>query len=117
MTARDFYLRFSSLLDLMNRNAGLELDYASLRVLEEITNAHAAGNPLNVSDVLALEFASAATMHKKLHILRQSGFVEVETDRETGLRTKWLIPTAQALAHFDALGKALMKTAKQAKSS
>lgn len=114
MTARDFYLRFSSLFNTLTRDAGLELDFTTLQVLEQITSAHAAGSPLKVSDVLALALASPATTHRKLDFLRANGFVRVETDSENNTRTKWLIPTEQSLDHFDALGKAMMKTAKQA---
>jgi DNA-binding MarR family transcriptional regulator len=117
MSARDFYLRFSSLFNTLTRDAGLELDFTTLQVLEQITSAHASGAPLKVSDVLSLAIASPATMHRKLDFLRANGFVSVATDTVNNTRAKWLIPTEQALAHFDALGKALVNTAKQTKKN
>jgi DNA-binding MarR family transcriptional regulator len=81
-----------------------------MHLLEAITEAHAAGTPLKVTDALELDVASAATLHKKIDALKAHGFVQIEHPEETK-RTKFLVPTEKALSHFDALGKALLNAA------
>jgi DNA-binding MarR family transcriptional regulator len=108
MAARKFYLRFSNLVNAMNKDAGVDLDSIAMKLLEAITEAHATGAPLKVTDALGLDIASAATLHKKIDSLKAQGFVHIEHPDDTK-RTKFLAPTKQALDHLDALGKALLK--------
>ena len=113
MSSRQFYLRFTALVNAMNKDAGIDLDALALRLLEAITAAHASGNPLKVTDALVLtEIASSATLHKKLEVLKAQGYIKVEHP-EDNRRTKYLTPTPQALNHFDALGRALLKAAQK----
>lgn len=111
MSSRDFYLRFASLVNAVNRDAGIDMDAIAMRLLEVITDAQAQGAPLKVTDALKLDFASHATLHKKIEALKAEGYVQVEYP-EDSRRTKLLTPTQQTLKHFDALGKALLKAAK-----
>lgn len=112
MSSRMFYLRFASLVNAMNKDAGVDLDSISMKLLEAITEAHTAGTPLKVTDALELDLASAATLHKKIDTLKAQGFVQIEHPEDTK-RTKFLAPTEHALDHLDALGKALLKAAKK----
>lgn len=112
MSARDFYLRFASLVNSMNMDAGVDMDGVAMRLLEAITSAQAQGSPLKVTDAMRLGIASSATLHKKIEALKVQGYVQVEHPEDTK-RTKYLTPTQQALNHFDALGKALLKVAKK----
>jgi DNA-binding MarR family transcriptional regulator len=110
MSNRKFYLRFASLVNAVNRDAGIDFDNIAMHLLEAITEAHAAGTPLKVTDALELDVASAATLHKKIDALKVQGFVQIEHPEDTK-RTKFLAPTDKALRHFDVLGKALLKAA------
>jgi DNA-binding MarR family transcriptional regulator len=112
MSSRKFYLRFASLVNAVNKDAGVDLDSIAMRLLEAITEAHAAGAPLKVTSALELDLASAATLHKKIDSLKSQGFVQIEHPEDTK-RTKFLVPTDQALDHLDALGKALLKAARK----
>jgi DNA-binding MarR family transcriptional regulator len=110
MSDRNFYLRFTHLVNAVNKDDGVDFDNIAMRLLEAITEAHAAGAPLKVTDALELNGASAATLHKKIDALKAQGFVQIEHPEDTK-RTKFLAPTDKALSHFDALGKALLKAA------
>lgn len=110
MSSRQFYLRFAALVSAMNKNAGVNLDSVAMRVLEAITDAYLRGVPMKVTDALELDLASAATLHKKIEALKGLGYVQVEHPDDCK-RTKFLAPTKQALRHFDALGRALLKAA------
>lgn len=112
MSSRQFYLRFASLVNAMNRDAGIDLDSIAMRLLEAITEAYSRGAPLKVTDVLEMDLASAATLHKKIEVLKAKGYLQVEHP-EDSKRTKLLAPTQQALSHFDALGTALLKATKK----
>jgi len=112
MSSRKFYLRFANLVNAVNKDAGMDLDNIAMKLLEAITEAHAAGTPLKVTDALDLDLASAATLHKKIDHLKAQGLVQIEHPEDTK-RTKFLAPTEQALDHLDALGKALLKAAKK----
>lgn len=95
----------------MNKDAGIDLDSVSMRLLETITTAHSHGTPLKVTVAMELDIASAATLHKKIETLKAQGYVQVEHP-EDSKRTKFLAPTQQTLKHFDALGKAMLKAVK-----
>lgn len=112
MSSRQFYLRFASLVNAMNRDAGVDLDSIAMRLLEVITDAYSRGTPMKVTDALELDLASAATLHKKIDALKVQGYLQVEHPQDSK-RTKILAPTQQALSHFDALGTALLKAAKK----
>ena len=105
-------MRFASLVNAVNKDAGIDFDNIAMHLLEAITEAHGAGHPLKVTDALALDVASAATLHKKIDTLKLQGFVQIEYPEDTK-RTKFLAPTEKALSHFDTLGKALLKVANQ----
>ncbi len=110
MSARDFYLRFASLVNAVNKDT--DIDSIALRLLEVITEAQAQGAPLKVTDALKLDFASYATLHKKIENLKALGYLRIEHPKDS-MRTKFLAPTEQTLDYFDALGKALLKVAKK----
>ena len=107
------YLRFKGLANAVQKGNGTDIDPIALQMLEAITSAHAADNSMRVSDVLELsELASYVTLHKKLEQLKQQGYVEVE-QREGDHRSRYIVPSANAILLFDELGRALIKASQQ----
>jgi hypothetical protein len=116
MTNEKTYLSYTAQANKLNLEAGLGTDPDLLNILDAITEAHVAGHTLTVADVLALKFASYATLHHKLSFLRDNGFVENHVDLGIDHRTKWVAPTAKTLKHYNALGKALARSAKNSRT-
>jgi DNA-binding MarR family transcriptional regulator len=113
MADRNFYLRFIGLVNAFQKDAGIDaLDPTALRLLEVITQSHAAGNPLKVTEAMALnEIASPATMHRKIEALKTQGYVATEFQGDNR-RAQYLVPSTQGLGYLDALGQALLQAAK-----
>jgi DNA-binding MarR family transcriptional regulator len=113
MADRNFYLRFIGLVNAFQKNAGIDaIDPTALRLLEVITQSHAAGNPLKVTDAMALgEIASPATMHRKIEALKTQGYIATEFQGDNR-RAQYLVPSAQGLGYLDTLGQALLQAAK-----
>lgn len=112
MLGRNFYLRFANLVDAVNKDAGIDLDNVAMKLLQEITQAHAAGTPLKVTDAMALsEIASPATMHRKIEALKTQGYIASEFQGDNR-RAQFLVPSEQGLGYLDALGQALLQAAK-----
>ena len=102
MTTKNAYLRFLNLL------RGVEasllpptLDSTAKALLERIACQHALGNPLTITEAMALgEVASPATIHRKIDDLRVAGLVDTEFQGDNR-RTKYLTPTRRARKYFD----------------
>ncbi|MBU3652109.1 MAG: winged helix-turn-helix transcriptional regulator [Limnohabitans sp.] len=102
MTTKNAYLRFLNLL------RGVEasllpptLDSTAKALLERIACQHALGNPLTITEAMALgEVASPATIHRKIDDLRVAGLVDTEFQGDNR-RTKYLTPTPRARKYFD----------------
>lgn len=78
-----------------------------IAVLEVIVLAWHEGSPMAVRDVTRLnELGSPATLHKRLSLLRDAGFIEVKAV-DSDHRIKLLAPTTKAVKHFDQLGQAM----------
>jgi DNA-binding MarR family transcriptional regulator len=103
MSSRTFYLRFASLVNAINKDAGVDLDGIPMKLLEAITEAHTAGTPLKVTDALELGLASAATLHKKIDTLKAQSFVQIEHPEDTK-RTKFLAQSSQEIIKFQSYG-------------
>ena len=108
-------MRFLNLLHALeggeqDRNQDLE----ARKLLEIIAVRHEQQQPLTVTEAMALaHIASPATIHRKLDQLRESGLVEARFE-DNNRRTKFLVPTPQALQRFEALGQALLRATKTA---
>ena len=102
MTTKNAYLRFLNLL------RGVEasllpptLDSTAKALLERIACQHALGNPLTITEAMALgEVASPATIHRKIDDLRVAGLVDTEFQGDNR-RTKYPTPTPRARKYFD----------------
>jgi len=89
-----------------------DVDFEARRLLEIIALRESEGNPMTVTDAMALtDIASPATLHRKLDSLLSAGLVEHHFEG-INRRTKYLVPTAIAMNHFDMVGKALQKSIK-----
>jgi DNA-binding MarR family transcriptional regulator len=113
MADRNFYLRFIGLVNAFQKDAGIgAIDPTALRLLEVITQFHAVGNPLKVTEAMALsEIASPATMHRKIEALKSQGYVETEFHGDNR-RAQYLMPSKQGLSYLDALGNAMLQAVK-----
>ena len=98
------YLRFLHLANAFSREAAANLTANHLALLESIATAWHAGKPMSVREAIAQEnLGSPATLHKRLMILRNEGYVgELNVDGDR--RTKLLTPTSKAIDYFEKLG-------------
>ena len=108
-------MRFLNLLHaLEGSERDKNLDLEAQKLLEIIAVRHEQQRPLTVTEAMALaHIASPATIHRKLDQLRESGLVEARFE-DNNRRTKFLIPTQEALKRFEALGQALLRATKPA---
>lgn len=101
------YLRFLQLSRTLSPTDEKALSANEKALLEAIALAWFRQQPLSVRQAISIEtLGSPATLHKRLAVLRASGFVEdrpVDADR----RTKLLVPTSRALLYFDQLGSVM----------
>lgn len=81
------------------------------KIVNFIAVANAKGERLSVTDILARrELAPSMTMHRKLKALMEKGWIFHEPT-EDGRRVQLQL-TANTLAHFSKLSKAMQKVAK-----
>lgn len=101
------YLRFLELSRALSETSGDPLSANEKTLLDAVALAWHSGSPMSVRQAIALDhLGSPATLHKRLAVLRNSGYVEeiaVEGDR----RTKLLGPTQKALDFFSKYGEAI----------
>ena len=78
--------------------------------------AHGKKQPLNVSQAMNMKsIGSPAMLYRKINDLLQLGLVEL-VYQGTNRRTKYLIPTSNALDYADALADAATKIYSSSKS-
>ena len=108
MTNQTIYLRFLALLHAIEGKGEIPtLDLDAKKLLEVIAVHHTQGNPLTVTDAMALgHVASPATIHRKLDILREIGMIETHFEG-SNRRTKYLRPTPQAEKYFSTVGEVM----------
>jgi DNA-binding MarR family transcriptional regulator len=108
MDNQHIYLRFLSLLHTIEGKGELpQLDLDAKKLLEVIAVRHTQGQPLTVSDAMALtHVASPATIHRKLDLLREIGMIETQFEG-SNRRTKYLRPTTQAEKYFATVGEVM----------
>lgn len=110
MKNQHIYLRFLTLLHAIEGQGELPtLDLDAKKLLEVIAVQHSQGQPLTVSDAMALSHvASPATIHRKLDLLREIGMIETQFEG-SNRRTKFLRPTPQAEKYFSTVGEVMQK--------
>ncbi len=110
MKSKNPYLHFLNLKERLAHELMPQIDLQSKKILETIAWHHHLGNALTVTQVMQLDtIASAATIHRKLDDLRQSGLIQ-NTHQGSNRRTKFLTPTKLSLRYFEKVGKLLVKT-------
>lgn len=103
------YIRFLELSRALSENLPEPLTANQKVLLEAVVLAWHLEEPMSVQQAISIDnLGSPATLHKRLTILRQMGYVEeiaVDGDR----RTKLLGPTQKALKYFAQLGEAMTR--------
>lgn len=92
------YFNFINKKRAVDLKTGLSIE--EIQLLEFLTSTALNGLPLCVAGAMSLhQFASPATLHRRLDALIDAGYVrhKYEEDR----RTKFLVPTAKAIKHFE----------------
>jgi Fe2+ or Zn2+ uptake regulation protein len=110
MKSKNPYLHFLNLTERLAQELMPQIDLQSKKILETISWHHQLGNALTVTQVMQLDtIASAATIHRKLDDLRESGLIQ-NTHQGNNRRTKFLTPTKLSLRYFEKVGKLMLKT-------
>ena len=107
------YLRFRTLLDSINGLPDASAITPELEtLLAVIGTAWQADKPLAVRKLLIREeLGSPATIHKRIHLLKDAGFVSFE-GQEGDSRVRLVVPTEQALRYFAEHAKVIQQAAK-----
>ena len=107
------YLRFRTLLDGLKDLPDASAITPELEtLLAVIGTAWQADKPLAVRKLLIREeLGSPATIHKRIHQLKDAGFVSFE-GQEGDSRVRLVVPTEQALRYFAEHAKVIQRAAK-----
>jgi DNA-binding MarR family transcriptional regulator len=107
------YLRFRTLLEAIKDLPASDLMTPELEtLLAVIGNAWQAGAPYPVRKLLIKEeLGSPATIHKRIHHLKDAGFVNFES-LEGDSRVRLVVPTEQALRYFAEHAKVIQAAAR-----
>ena len=106
------YLRFLNLLNAIERDSGVpELEANERVLLDMLARRWHQGKPVTVLEAMnsGVSGMSPSTVHRRIKSLKASGMLRAENDTADS-RTKYLVPTDQALAYFDRLGDCILKT-------
>jgi Fe2+ or Zn2+ uptake regulation protein len=112
MKNKNLYLQFSNLQERMYSTGEDHIDLEARKILENIAWHYESGQALSVTEVMDLShIASAATIHRKLDVLRELGLIKsiyVGDNR----RTKYMAPTKLSNHYFERLSKLMHKALK-----
>ncbi len=101
------YLRFAKLTSIFFRDSHVILNPNQRALLDAIALAWHQDQPMSVREAISLKkLGSAATLHKRLSILRSEGYLE-EYNTQGDKRTKLLALTPKTLLYFETLGAIL----------
>jgi len=102
------YIRFLTLLHSIEGKGEIPvLDLDAKKLLETIAVRHSQGKPLTVTEAMAMShIASPATIHRKLDVLREIGMIDTHFEG-SNRRTKFLVPTTQAVHYFQTYSKVM----------
>jgi hypothetical protein len=108
----DIYLRFLKLAEAIRGLPSLPpLDPLEERLLAFIAGIDPAKDRLSVRDMMAMEeFGSPATVHSRLKSMREKGWIMLSDTEDT--RRKQIVPTQDAMRHFDKLSKCMLEATK-----
>jgi len=91
--------------------AGVALHPLESLLLQEVFLRNMDKKPLTVTEAIDLkQLASPSTLHKRIMRLKALDLLAVEHP-EQDHRTKYLVLTPDAMAHFEALGQAIREAA------
>ena len=91
--------------------AGVALHPLESLLLQEVFLRNMDNKPLTVTEAIDLkQLASPSTLHKRIMRLKALDLLAVEHP-EQDHRTKYLVLTPGAMAHFEALGQAIREAA------
>ena len=91
--------------------AGVALHPLESLLLQEVFLRNMDNKPLTVTEAIALNhLASPSTLHKRIMRLKALDLLAMEHP-EQDHRTKYLVLTPGAMAHFEALGQAIREAA------
>jgi DNA-binding MarR family transcriptional regulator len=115
MPTKQIYLRFLNLIHALDNGQNAPaMDLDAKKLLEVIAVRHGQGQPLTVTDAMALNtIASPATIHRKLDQLRELGMIDTVFEG-SNRRTKFLIPTQVAQDYFEKVGAAMQQALSEA---
>jgi DNA-binding transcriptional ArsR family regulator len=106
------YLRFLSLLDAIRGDPSLpELEANERELLDMLAMRWFSGRKVCVLEAMnsGVSGMSPSTVHRRIKSLKGSGMIRIEQDGHDS-RTKYLVPTDQALRYFDRLGECLERS-------
>lgn len=99
--------RYMNFLELSNA-IEFNCDPSCIKLLEAIAFAESKDAPLTVMKAMSFDsIASPATMHRRLDLLREAGYVEHEF-KGKNRRTKYLVTTERTKTYFKALEQCLV---------
>lgn len=107
---KDIYLRYLNLTqENENLKASPEIPHDVYKLLEIIAARHYANQPITISEVMRLAvIASPASVHRKLDILREGGFI-TSLHKGKDRRTQYLKPLTKAEIIFENRGNCILK--------
>ncbi len=112
MKTKNLYLHFFNLQQVVHSKEQPHIDLESRKILENIAWHYESGKALSVTEVMDLShIASAATIHRKLDLLRDLGLIK-SIHLGENRRTKYMAPTKLSSHYFDSLSKLMLKTIK-----
>lgn len=111
--AAELYLRFIHLAEALNEMADLPtLDPLEERILRIVANAHYSEQRLSVKDLMGMyTLGSPAMLHGRLKSMREKGWIYLAETEDA--RRKQLELTQAALAHFNKVGRCMVKAMKE----
>jgi hypothetical protein len=107
------YLRFLNLLKALEGANSQQIDDACKKLLEFIAlEAFLHNKHFTVNDLISLRtLGSPASIHKRLHVLVDQGYVQLVTQTNDA-RVKKVIPTTQAAKRFSQISKMMVSAVK-----
>lgn len=103
---REIYIRFLQVTQIIEDDyRSQKVDFTSVKLLEFLAVASEREQPLSVSEAMTAEWiASPSTLHRKIQILIESGFISPDF-YGNNRRKRYLIPTEKANTLFSKMGK------------
>ena len=109
----DLFFRFQSMVQALRSLPGIEALSPEHEALLNLIGSHwHAGQTLSVREAMrSAAYGSPATIHKRLHVLRIIGLIDLEV-AENDSRKRIIVPSAHAISYFAAQAKAIKSATK-----